>query len=175
MLGDAIRAASDAFSDREEGGKAIVILSDGEDMESFPVEAAEQAWNEQGIRVYTVGIGDADDGARIPIIRNNQASWLTYQGQEVWSRTNPALLAQVAEAGGGRYVPAGTLLVDLGKFFDEWITEIDIRDRADSVALQTTPRFQWFAGLALILLLLECMISERRGQETSIASQEVPA
>jgi hypothetical protein len=67
------------------------------------------------------------------------------------------------------------LLVDLGKFFDEWITEIDIRDRADSVALQTTPRFQWFAGLALILLLLECMISERRGQATSIPSQEVPA
>lgn len=175
MLGDAIRVASDAFSDREEGGKAIVILSDGEDMDSFPVEAAKQAWNEHGVRVYTVGIGDADDGARIPIIQNNQASWLTYQGQEVWSRTNPALLAQVAEAGGGRYVPAGTLLVDLGKFFDEWITEIDIRDRADSVALQTTPRFQWFAGLALILLLLECMISERRGQATSIPSQEVPA
>ena len=175
MLGDAIRVASDAFSDDEPGGKAIVVLTDGEDMDSFPIEAASNAWSDHGARVYTVGIGDSDDGARIPIIRNNQRAWLTYQGQEVWSRMNPSLLNEIAEAGGGGFVPAGTRLVDLGEFFEDWITEIDVRDRADTVALESTPRFQWFAGLALVLLLAECLVSERRGRPMQTMSEEVMA
>lgn len=163
-LGDAIRTASEAFSFDEPGGKAIIVLSDGEDMESVPVEAAQAAWNEHGARVYTVGIGDAGDGARIPIAHQGTRTWLIYEGQEVWSTMNPALLSKTALAGGGQFVPAGTRLVDLGVFFDEWVAQIDVQDREASTVTRSTPRFQWFAGLALGLLLLESLISERRGR-----------
>ena len=175
LLGDAIREAADAFPDSEPGGKAIVILSDGEDMDSFPVEAAEQAWNEHGARVYTVGIGDPEDGARIPVLERGQSSWLTHEGQEVWSKMDPVLLNSIAEAGGGQFVPAGTRLVDLGTFFEDWITEIDLKDRDDIVAMQSTPRFQWFAGLAFAMLLLESLVSERRGRPIPVPSSEVMA
>jgi Ca-activated chloride channel family protein len=171
MLGDAIRTAANAFSDREPGGKAIVVLSDGEDMDSFPVEAAQKAWEEYGARVYTVGIGDTEDGARIPISIGGQTSWLTYNGQEVWTKMNPGLLQDVAQAGGGEFVPAGTRLVDLGTFFEDWITTIDMRDREDITTLQSTPRFQWFAGLALALLLLESLVSERRSRPAPRSAQ----
>ena len=171
MLGDAIRTAANAFSDTEPGGKAIVVLSDGEDMDSFPVEAARKAWDEYGARVYTVGIGDTVDGARIPIRMNGQTSWLTYKGQEVWTKMNPSLLQEVAQAGGGEFIPAGTRLVDLGTFFEDWITTIDMKDREDITTLQSTPRFQWFAGLALMLLLLESLISERRSRPARITPQ----
>jgi Ca-activated chloride channel family protein len=175
LLGDAIREAANAFPDSEPGGKAIVVLSDGEDMDSFPVQAAEKAWKEHGVRVYTVGIGDAQDGARIPVVNRDQTSWLTFEGQEVWSKMDPMLLNEVAEAGGGRFVPAGTRLVDLGTFFEEWITEIDMKDRDEIMAMQSIPRFQWFAGLALALLLLESLVSERRGRPAPVSSEEALA
>ncbi len=162
MLGDAIRVAADAFPDDEPIGKAIVVLTDGEDMDSFPVEAADAAWRNHGARVYTIGIGDPDDGARIPTIVNGQRSWLRHEGAEVWSRMDPDLLAGVADAGGGVFVPAGTGLVDLGEFFDEWITTIDQQDRGTSTAREMIPRFRWFAIPALILLLIDPLISNRR-------------
>ena len=167
MLGDAIRTAADSFPDDEPGGKAIVVLSDGEDMDSFPVEAAAAAWRDHGARVFTVGIGDDDEGARIPVLVNGQESWLRYEGQEVWSRMDPELLATVAEAGGGVFVPAGTSLVDLGEFFDDWISTIDLRDGSSAVTRQRTPRFRWFAVPALALLVLSGLIAERRRTPTS--------
>lgn len=162
MLGDAIRVAADAFPDDEPVGKAIVVLSDGEDMGSFPVDAAATAWKKHGARVYTVGIGDDGDGARIPIVIDGQPTWVRYEGQEIWSRMDPLLLTEVATAGGGAFVPAGTSLVDLGEFFDEWIGAIDRRDQASSVTQQKTPRFRWFAVAALVLLVLDTLIAERR-------------
>jgi Ca-activated chloride channel family protein len=162
MLGDAIRTAADAFPDNEPIGKAIVVLTDGEDMDSFPVEAAAAALRDHGARVYTVGIGDSIDGSRIPAIINGQQAWLRYQGAEVWSRMNPELLTEVADAGGGVFVPAGTGLVDLGEFFDDWITTIDQRDRGTSTAREMIPRFRWFAIPALLLLLIDPLISNRR-------------
>ena len=162
MLGDAIRVAADAFGNDEPGGKAIVILSDGEDMDSFPIEAAEAAQRDHGVRVYTVGIGDPTDGARIPTVIDGQPSWLLYENQEVWTRMDPDLLQGVADAGGGVFVPAGTSLVDLGDFFQGWITTIDLQDQEEGVARQLIPRFQWFAGLALACFLCESLIAVRR-------------
>lgn len=168
LLGDAIRTAAEAFPDQEQGGKAIIVLSDGEDMDSFPAEASATAWNDHGARVYAVGIGDAGDGARIPITVNGETTWLVFEGQEVWSRMDPRLLEDVALNGGGQFIPAGTRLVELGTFFESWITEIDVRDREETTAIRATPRFQWFAGLALGLFLLESLVSERRGRVPSM-------
>ena len=162
MLGDAIREAAEAFPDDEPVGKAIVILTDGEDMDSFPVEAAESAWREHGARVYTIGIGDAGDGARIPTFTNGQRTWVRHDGAEVWSRMDPDLLREVADNGGGVFVEAGTSLVDLGEFFDDWITTIDQRDRGTSTAREMIPRFRWFAVPAFILLLMDSIVSNRR-------------
>lgn len=162
MLGDAIRLAADAFPDDEPGGKAIVVLSDGEDMGSFPAEAAAVAWKDHGARVYTVGIGDDGDGSRIPLSIDGQRTWVKHEGREVWSRMDPATLSSIAQAGGGAFVPAGTSLVDLGEFFDDWIETIDRRDQAAMVTQQTTPRFHWFAGAALVLLVLDLLVLDRR-------------
>ena len=162
MLGDAIRVAADAFGNDEPGGKAIVILSDGEDMESFPIEAAEAAQRDHGVRIYTVGIGDSIDGARIPTVINGQPSWLLHENQEVWTRMDPTLLQSVADAGGGVFVPAGTSLVDLGEFFKGWITTIDLQDQEEGVARQLIPRFQWFAGISLCCFVIESLIADRR-------------
>jgi Ca-activated chloride channel family protein len=167
MLGDAIRLAASSFTSEEAGGKAIVILSDGEDQQSMPVEMAESALAEQGIRVYTVGIGDDAEGARIPILVNGRRSWLTHDGQQVWTKMEPSTLEATALAGEGAFIPAGTKQFDLGRIFNE-VVAADQRADLESTEIRiTTPRFQWLAGLALILLLADILVPTRRRATTS--------
>ena len=54
LIGDAVREASKSFLDKEKGHKAIIVFTDGGDQESFPVEAAKEAFTEKGIKVFTV-------------------------------------------------------------------------------------------------------------------------
>jgi len=160
MLGDAIRLAAASFTDTEPGGKAIVILSDGEDMESFPAEAAAKAYGDAGIRVFTIGLGDATDGARIPIGGEGAATrWLVFEGQEVWSRMDPDTLTAIALAGDGAFVPAGTAQVDMAEVFDAVIAASGRRDLEQGTVRRATPRFAWFAGVALVLLVLEGLLA----------------
>jgi Ca-activated chloride channel family protein len=172
MLGDAIRLAASSFTSEEAGGKAIVILSDGEDQQSMPVQMAESALAEQGIRVYTVGIGDDVQGARIPILVNGRRSWLTHDGQQVWTKMEPSTLKATALAGEGAFIPAGTKQFDLGRIFND-VVAADQRADLESTEIRiTTPRFQWLAGLALLLLLADILVPTRR---RSMTSEEVAA
>lgn len=159
MLGDAIRLAAASFTDDEKAGKAIVVLSDGEDMESFPVEAAENALAERGARVFTIGLGDANEGARIPVAGEGpETRWLLHEGEEVWSRLNPDVLTETALAGGGAYIPAGTAQVDMAEVYDAVIAAAGRRDFEQGTVRRATPRFQLFAGVALALLVAESLL-----------------
>lgn len=162
MLGEAIRLATRSFTDEESGGKAIVILSDGEDQESQPVEMARAALEERGIRIYTVGIGDATEGARIPVLRNGRRGWLEHDGKQVWTKMEPTILEETALAGEGAFIAAGTKRFDLGRIFNDVVAE-DQRAELESTEVRiATPRFQWLAGFALLLLCVDCVVPERR-------------
>lgn len=157
MLGDAIRLAASALADGA-GGRVIVVFSDGEDMQSEPMEAAAVAAKEQGIRVVTVGIGDGRDGARIPVYDGGERRYIVHEGQEVWSRMDATLLKQVADAGNGYFVEAGTDqadMVQLAGLLAEGLEKAS-RDRADVSARR--PLFQVFVALALALLVAESLI-----------------
>jgi Ca-activated chloride channel family protein len=162
MLGEAIRLAAKSFTDEDAGGKAIVILSDGEDQQSSPVEAARNAYKENGIRVYTVGLGDSNTGARIPTFSNGRRTWLTHEGQQVWTKMETATLEETALAGEGAFISAGTKQFDLGDIFESVVAD-DQRAEMEATEVRiATPRFQWFAGLAFLFLLTDCLLAERR-------------
>lgn len=162
LLGDAIRLAADSFTDEVKSGKAIVVLSDGEDMESFPVEAARKAYADRGIRVYTIGLGDSRDGARIPALVDGQRSWLVHEGQEVWSKMDPSLLTETALAGGGAFVPAGTTHVDMAEVWDATVDAVGRRDFETQLVTRAAPQFGWFVMLALGLLIAEWLVPGAR-------------
>jgi Ca-activated chloride channel family protein len=172
MIGDGIRLAQESFTDDVQEYKSIIVLTDGEDMGSFPTEAASDA-SAMGIRVYTVGIGDLTKGARIPTTMYGQPSFIEHEGQEVWSIMNPEELIQVANAGDGAFVPAGTANLDLASIYAQRIAS-DAGKSFDSVKLeQFIPRFQWFVLPALLLLICDSWLSLRVKNQVARRTYEV--
>lgn len=175
LLGDALRLAGDCFTDEARDARIILVFSDGEDQGSYPVEAAQKLVQEHDARVFTVGLGDPHEGARIPLRTNQGRTFLTYQGQEVWSKMNPEVLRQVALEGNGAFVPAGTHAADLAELYREKISPLSRRE-ADANRIEIhQPRYQWFAALALTLLLIEAWMSDRRsGKRPSQVEEHTP-
>jgi len=161
LIGDAVRLAERALEADQDGLRTIIVLSDGEDMGSFPVEAAAEA-ADQGITIWTVGLGDPDDGARIPIDVNGTRLFLTHDGQEVWTRMNPTLMQQVAAAANGQFIPAGTADLDLRDIYDRIIAPATGRRVESARVERRTPRYRWCVAAALMLLAAEGLVGVRR-------------
>jgi Ca-activated chloride channel family protein len=172
MLGDAIRLAAESL-DGEGAGRAIVVLSDGEDMESEPVEAAAAAYGERGVRIVTIGLGDAAEGARIPVFEGGARRYLVHEGEEVWTRMDPTLLAAVAEQGGGFFVEAGTSQADMGDVARALTAMLEASTRERGSVAAREPLFQWFACAALLALLVEATLRPR-GATRATAAALVP-
>jgi Ca-activated chloride channel homolog len=165
MIGDAIRKAVDeVFDTQSRQYMDLILITDGEDHGSFPVQAAQKAAAE-GVRIIVIGLGDDRIGARIPITGPaGERTFLTYEGQEVWSRLDSATLRQVAHATeGGRYlsVVPGTAL-DLGRLYKDLIASAERRELESMAMMQYEEKFQIFLAIAVILLVGEVLISERK-------------
>ncbi len=170
-LANAIQLAAASFPPGAGASRAIVIFSDGEDLAGAerggagadPVAEAKAALAKSGVHVYTVGIGDSKEGGRIPVERNAQGTrYLVYDGQEVWTKMDERVLREVALAGGGAFVPAGTGQVDMARAYAQTVGELERQEFEATTVTRRTPRFQWFAGLAFALLLAESMVPDRR-------------
>lgn len=158
-LGDAIEAASQAFLTKSNAHKAMVIFTDGEDQESEPVAAAKKAHEETGVRIFTVGLGDMDKGARIPIASDDGRDYLEHDGEQVWSKLHGDILRQVATETDGAYVPAGTKQVNMADVYHGYIAGVEQTEFETAKINQYEARFQWFLLPAVLLLLAEIVIT----------------
>jgi Ca-activated chloride channel family protein len=160
-IGDAIRRALDGFATLAHNAKDIILISDGEDHDSFPLEAA-QAAAEQQVTLYTIGSGDASTGARIPLRdARGQRTYVHYEGQEVWSRMRADLLLEMARLTGGAYIPAGTRPIELDRLYREAIAPKARRDLDVPRRERLVHRYQWFVAAAVLLLAVEMLVGER--------------
>lgn len=168
QLGDAIQMAADCFLDKTDDHKAIVVLTDGEDQESDPVAAAQQVHAVTGVRIFTVGLGDRKQGARVPANGSSaNGKFLEYQGQQVWSKLNSSILEQVALATDGAYVPAETKSVDMADVYHQYVANVEQQDFETARINSYVPRYQIFVGIALALILLEVFWPQRRKNEAT--------
>jgi Mg-chelatase subunit ChlD len=157
-LGGAIETASHSFLTKSNAHKAMVIFTDGEDQESNPVEAAKVAHEATGVRIFTVGLGDMTHGSRIPVGENGK-QYLTHDGQPVWSKQNGDVLREIATATDGAYIPAGTKQVNMSDVYHSYIAKVEQTNFETARVNQYEARFQWFLLPALILLLLEVVVT----------------
>jgi Ca-activated chloride channel family protein len=168
MIGDAIRkAAQEVFDRQSREYKDIILITDGEEhkgYESFAVQAAEKAATE-GIRIIAIGLGDEDQGSRIPITGpNGERTFLKYKGQEVWSKVDGDMLREIVYATeGGKYlsVQPGTTL-DLGEIYEDLIASAEKRELESATMMTYDEKYQIFVALGIVLIICEALTSERK-------------
>lgn len=167
MIGDAIRKAMSAMEQRADRDQAVVLITDGGDLDSFPEEAAQLA-AQRNLQIITVGLGDAGDGARIPTRKaDGGMSFVQHEGQEIWSKMDEALLEKIATTTSGAYIPAQTLSYDLGRIYDDQLAKLTAGDISTEKRKRFHERFQWFGICGLLLLLVEMMIHPYRRTDTT--------
>jgi len=167
-LANAIELAADSFPENSAGSRAIVILSDGEDLAGGagtgdPVEAARTALKDRSVHVYAIGIGDAREGARIPVARTAEGvRYLVHEGQEVWTKLDERVLREASIAGEGAFIPAGTDRVEMARAYEQTVGALERQEYEGPTVTRRTPRFQWFAGASFALLLAAAVVPDRR-------------
>ncbi|MFK7770049.1 MAG: VWA domain-containing protein [Mariniblastus sp.] len=166
-LGDAITAAADAFISKTNDHKAIVIFTDGEDQESNPVDVAKSLHQEAGVRIFTVGLGDIEKGARVPDDVSRSNGYIKHDGQQVWSKMNGQILSKIATETNGAYIPAGTKRVNMSDVYHGYVANVEQTEFETAKINAYIARYQWFSFPALILLLAEVWFMSR-GKRNSI-------
>ncbi|MBL7644700.1 MAG: VWA domain-containing protein [Candidatus Hydrogenedentes bacterium] len=168
LIGDALRKAlTEVFDEQEKEFRDIILITDGDDQESFPMEAAKQA-GEAGIRIIAIGLGNENQGERIPVVDSNgRKSFLTYQGEEVWTRLDAATLREVAAATpDGKYLNVATGAFDLNAIYQEFIASARKKALDESRITLYDEKFQIFLAAGFLLLCAETLLTERRRQST---------
>ena len=155
-MGDAIFTGIRSFSAQSEKSRVIIVISDGENHEDDPVAAAKEA-AENGIRVYTVGVGSAD-GQPIPY---EGGLMKDKDGEIVVTRLDEETLRKVAEAGNGAYVHAGGDEFGLNPIIED-VRRMEDEEFGSVVFEEYDEQFMYFFGIALFLLVIEMLIGERR-------------
>ena len=154
----AIDMASHSFTQEEGIGKAIIVITDGEDHEGGALEAAEAA-KKAGMRVYVLGVGSTQ-GAPIPIpgtgdyMKDNT-------GNTVMSALNEDMCRQVAQAGGGAYIHVENNSAAQDQLDNE-LNKLSKKETTSTVYSEFDEQFQAVAILVLLLLILEICIYDRR-------------
>lgn len=154
----AIDMATHSFTQEEGIGKAIIVITDGEDHEGGALEAAKAA-KDAGMRVYVLGVGSTQ-GAPIPVpgtgdyMKDNT-------GNTVMSALNEDMCRQVAQAGGGAYIHVENNSAAQDQLDNE-LDKLAKKETTSTVYSEFDEQFQAVAILALLLLILEICIFDRR-------------
>ncbi|MCB8919413.1 MAG: VWA domain-containing protein [Ardenticatenaceae bacterium] len=164
VIGDAIRTALTGFDPNLASQKVLILMTDGEDRETDPLAAAQEA-ADQDVIIYTIGFGTPEGE---PVPETDAAGQITgyktdQNGDVAISRLDETTLQAIAQTGSGRYYRASAG----GHELDSLLAEIDSLQKA---ALQTRfetryiERYQIFLAVALLLLVAGEFIPDRVGR-----------
>ena len=163
-IGDALRLVmKEVFDNQEKQFKDVVLITDGEDQDSFAVQAAE-ALGKASVRLLAVGLGDEVNGTPILVTgEDGNRDFIKNKGEVVRSKLDGATLREmVAATPGGRYLPVATGNFDLGAIYRSLIATAEKRLVESETVERYEEKYQIFLLGALLLLLVEPFIGIRR-------------
>lgn len=175
-ISEAITAALGAFREKTDNYKILVMFTDGEDHDSGALDTARDAGKES-LRVFTIGVGTpngellrtVDEKGRVEFIKDEE-------GHAVKSRLNESLLQEIAKVTGGFYQRlAGANTIDT--LYQRGLAPLPKTEFASQRIRRWHERYQWFLGVAMVLLVAEMFVPERRSQRSArtLAEQREPA
>ena len=157
-IGAAINLATRSFTPQEGVGRAIIVITDGENHEGGAVEAAKAA-TEKGIQVNVLGVG-MPDGAPIPMEGTNDYR-RDRDGNVIVTRLNEEMCQEIAKAGNGIYVRVDNTN-SAQKAISQEINKMAKADVETQVYTEFNEQFQAVAWIILLLLLVEMLVLERK-------------
>ncbi|MBU0960397.1 MAG: VWA domain-containing protein [Proteobacteria bacterium] len=155
---------AEAVLSNEANHKILVFITDGENLEGDALGAAQKA-AKKGMTIYTVGVGTRE-GELVPLVSNGKTGFVKEDGKFVTSQLDETMLTKIAEAAGGLYMPLGAKGEGLQAIYQEKLSLIpkeELAEKRHKVALE---RFVWPLGAAIVLLMLEFIISGRKSTRT---------
>jgi Ca-activated chloride channel family protein len=156
-IGHAIQLAMNSFTQQDKVGKAIIVITDGEDHEGGAVEAAKAA-KKKGINVFILGVGSSQ-GAPIP--DENGGYMKDRNGQTVLTHLNEQMCQQLAQAGSGKYIHVDNTSSAQEQLNDA-LTKLQQGETQSVIYSEYDEQFQAFGILVILLLILEICILESK-------------
>jgi Ca-activated chloride channel family protein len=159
-LEGALRSAREAFGKGESENRALVIFSDGEELDADAHKALEEFKGK--VRVFSVGIG-TPEGALIPVRTKAGLQFVKDEtGQPVRTKLDESRLRNIAEATGGFYVHLETGRAEMQRIARDGLGKMKENDIDARLSRRPIERFQWPLAGALVALSLSMFIGERR-------------
>lgn len=156
-LAEAIELSSRSFTKQDKIGRAIIVITDGEDHEGGAEKAAKEA-KKNGMRVFVLGVGSPKGS---PIPDGNGGYMKDNTGREVMSALNEQMCKQIAQAGGGAYIHVDNNNV-AQRQLDNEIAKLQKGDILNVVYSEYDEQFQAVGILVLLILVIETIILESK-------------
>ena len=162
-IGSAIQLAIKSFTQQEDMSRVLIIITDGENHEDDAIAIAGEAAS-NGIKIYTIGVG-LDKGSPLPLSSGSgQQDFLKDKdGNVVISKLNEQMLQQIAAEGGGKYIRANNTRLGLNALFED-INQLEKKEIEAKVYSEYQDMFQYPAALALLLIIIEYLILDRKNR-----------
>lgn len=163
-IGAALQTAIRSFGSQEsDAGRAIILITDGENHEDDAIAAAKQA-QELGIQVFVIGIGKPE-GSPIPVPGTNDYI-KDRSGQVVVSRLNEEMCQEIAQAGKGAYVRCDNTNTAMRALQQE-LDRIATTDLETTIYADYNEQYQSFVLIALLILVIDFFILMRQNHRLS--------
>ncbi len=158
----AIELASTYYDDEEQTNRVLFIISDGEDHSEGKATDAVELAVEEGIKVYTIGVGKPKGGP-IPIKRNGVIESLKKDkyGEVVITKLNEEILVDIASEGNGSYIN-GENTEEAVDIIKEELEQMDKKEFEAKQFAEFKDQFQWFLGAGLFFLFLDVFLLDRK-------------
>lgn len=159
-LSQAIEVGSNYFDDPNTS-KVIILISDGEDHGDGISNAVAMA-KDKGIKIITIGVG-TPEGGQIPIKQNGRITGYKkdVDGSTVVTKLNDETLKEIAQKTGGTFM-YGSKTDEVLQLVDQTLQKVEKTDFESQQIADFQSQFQWFIGLALLLLIIDSLVLERR-------------
>ena len=156
-IAEAIRISMNSFTQQDKIGRAIIVITDGEDHEGGAIEAAQSALK-KGVRVFVLGVGSSK-GSPVP---DGEGGYMKDNtGTEVMSSLNEQMCKDLAKAGGGAYIDVDNTNAAQEQLNNE-LTKLEKGELTSVIYSEYDEQFQAFGVLVLLWLIIEVCVLESR-------------
>ena len=158
---EAIALAKTYYNDEAQTNRVLFIISDGEDHEGEVAAIAKEA-KEEGIRIFTIGVGD-EKGGPIPIKRNGivQSYKKDQNGETVITKLNEDILKEIADKADGTYIN-GRDTAEVVETVQDLLNQMNRTEFESKQFADYNDQYQWFLAAGLFLLFLDIFLLDRK-------------